>query len=195
MHLIKLFVAVPIATPADQELIGVIDSLREHVSGVRWVEREQLHLTLKFIGDVDNRDLLEACRLVSSAVANAAPFPLRLGGLGAFPSVQPNGPVKPAKVIWAGVQEGAKQLSELNAELDRSLKALGIPSEHRQYQPHVTLGRSDRSGLAREECLEAFERLGEIETQCDVNRILLMSSFRERGVQRYEPVHTVRLKS
>ncbi|MFN3191660.1 MAG: RNA 2',3'-cyclic phosphodiesterase [Aureliella sp.] len=193
MHLIKLFVACPIASPADDDLVGVIDSLDKRIDGVRWVQREQLHLTLKFIGDLDNRDVLTACQLVSSAVAGTKPFALRIGRLGTFPTIQPDGPAKPAKVIWAGISEGEEQLALLNQKLDDGLRELGVPAEHRKYHPHVTLGRSDRSGLDQEACGEAFRQHAIVETQCNVDKILLMSSFRERGVQRYEPVHTVRL--
>jgi RNA 2',3'-cyclic 3'-phosphodiesterase len=98
----------------------------------RWEEREKLHVTLRFIGEVDGgtkrriEDALEEVR--------HPPFSLAVAGVGFFP---PGG--KP-RILWAGI-DGAAPLHELHARIERALLAVGVPSEGRKYSPHVTLAR------------------------------------------------------
>lgn len=110
-----------------------IDGLRRHTSGVSWVAAENLHITLKFLGSVDESRLAEigdALRRVASVPA----FDVAVGGLGAFPT-----PARP-RVIWAGTA-AAPAFARLAEDADRALVALGFPAEARGFTPHVTLGR------------------------------------------------------
>jgi 2'-5' RNA ligase len=102
---------------------------------VRWVRPENVHLTLKFLGDVQREDLGELCAALEEACARHTPFDASLAGLGAFPSK------RRARILWAGIGAGSERLSSLAADLDAVLMPLGFEREERTYTPHLTLGR------------------------------------------------------
>lgn len=123
----RLFTALEI--PRDAALS--LSLLRGGLPGARWVDVENYHLTLRFIGDVEG--------YVADEIANAvdrvrrAPFSLTLAGVGAFGSKKPH-------AIWAGVMPSADLLG-LQAEIERICQRIGVPSDPRKFVPHVTLAR------------------------------------------------------
>jgi len=102
---------------------------------VVWVGRDNAHLTLKFLGGVDAARLDAVAEALNGAAAGAGPFDLGVGGLGAFPS-----PAR-ARVLWAGVDEGAAEAAALAGRVDEALAPLGFAREAREFSAHVTLGR------------------------------------------------------
>jgi recombination protein RecA len=110
--------------------------LREGAAAISWVRPENLHLTLRFLGVVDEAGLARVREALEEAAAWTAPFAVRLGGLGGFPS--PRAP----RVVWVGVEAGAEALAMLHARVESALAARGIPRETRPFHAHVTLGRA-----------------------------------------------------
>lgn len=101
---------------------------------VRWVEPHNLHLTLKFLGEVEEskvHGLVDALRVVEGF----APFDLQLFGIGAFPRA------RGARVLWVGVGAGARELAQLAARVEQALAGFGFAPEERSFSPHLTLGR------------------------------------------------------
>jgi 2'-5' RNA ligase len=112
---------------------------------VRWTAPESMHVTLVFLGEVDERDLNAVCRVVKAVARREPPFVVRASGVGAFPNAR-----RP-KTLWAGITEGAENLQRLTAMLETELQALGCyRQENRAYTPHLTLGRvkADSAGHA-----------------------------------------------
>jgi 2'-5' RNA ligase len=105
------------------------------VHDVAWVGRDNFHLTLKFLGNVDPGRLEGIVAALGSAAAGCGPFELSVAGLGAFPS-----PTRP-RVLWAGLDEGATEAARLAERVDGALAQLGFERETRAFSPHVTLGR------------------------------------------------------
>jgi RNA 2',3'-cyclic 3'-phosphodiesterase len=102
---------------------------------VRWTRPENIHLTLKFLGEV-RKDALDGLRTaLVEACAGHAPFDVTLAGLGAFPSA------RRARVLWAGVGAGSNRLRSLATDIDVALAPLGFEREKRPYIPHLTIGR------------------------------------------------------
>src|ERR687894_2751667 len=102
---------------------------------VRWTRPENVHLTLKFLGDV-RAESLDGIRVALGEVcAEHAPFDAVLAELGAFPSA------RLAKILWVGVGAGSERLRSLAADVDDALASLGFEREKRPYVPHLTLGR------------------------------------------------------
>lgn len=102
---------------------------------IRWVRRENVHLTLKFLGDIEE-GMLEGVRAALAEVAGRhGPFYVRPSGLGAFPSG------KKARILWAGTHKGSPALSSLAEDVESMLEPLGFGRERRGYKPHATLGR------------------------------------------------------
>jgi 2'-5' RNA ligase len=99
------------------------------------VPAENLHVTLKFLGAVETGRLDRVAQTLSSLAAEAVPFELGLGGLGAFPS-----PTRP-RVVWAGVASGAPALTALATRVEEALALLDFARDGRPFSAHITLGR------------------------------------------------------
>ncbi|HVS53579.1 MAG TPA: RNA 2',3'-cyclic phosphodiesterase [Opitutaceae bacterium] len=125
----RLFVAVPLPGAVRDTLAAAAQPL----PGIAWTKPEQLHLTLRFLGDVPIVQLeAVAARL---AAIRVEPFVLPLEGLGTFP------PNAPPRVLWIGVGSGHPRLFQLRQRLDDALLAAGLPLDVRTFHPHVTLAR------------------------------------------------------
>lgn len=187
MHVTRCFVAVPLLPPALAVARRLLDQLSSQLKHVRWTRPDQLHVTVKFLGDIDNRELPEVCRELRSACATIEPFTTGLRGLGTFPKD------KPPRVLWAKVEPHSQPLVQLYERLEANLQTLGIPQEARAYTPHLTLGRVGR-GADVDQVRATVESLAaEVESVFDVNEVILFSSFRERGNVIHEPIDTVEL--
>lgn len=102
---------------------------------VRWVRPENIHLTLKFLGNIQEETLVNLWTVLEETCARHEPFNIRLTGLGTFPSGQR------ARILWAGIHTGSDQLGALAADLESALIPLGFEREKRAFTPHLTLGR------------------------------------------------------
>lgn len=145
MARIRTFIGIDIG----DEIRGRAGALQQQLARtgarVKWVEPHNLHVSLVFLGEIDERDLVAVCRAVEDASHREAPFTLRLGGVGAFPT-----PRRP-KILWSGISEGVEPLRRLHRGLETRLLDLGVyRKEERGYTPHLTLGRikSDGDGFA-----------------------------------------------
>ena len=141
----RLFVALEIPTAVRGNLASLIEELRAADAAAtknkaRWVRAENLHVTLKFIGNVD-AGKLEAIRVVLGEVSAGGDVELRFRGVGFFPNE------KRPRVLWAGIA-ASPNLAPLAAEIDARLEKLGIARETREYAPHLTLARFDPPGIS-----------------------------------------------
>lgn len=137
---IRTFVAIELDQAYRRLLADVQTELkRERVSRiVRWVEPENIHLTLKFLGEVDSSKMPALERALRDVCVGTTPFTLKLSGAGAFPnSRRPN-------VIWVGLAGEVEQALALAKKIDDACAALDFPREERAFSPHLTLGRVKR---------------------------------------------------
>lgn len=125
----RLFVALVPPAAVQAELAALAAPL----PGVRWTPAENLHLTLRFIGDTDPDR--QAALAEALARVRVAPFVLPVGGLGLFPSRGP------AKVLWAGVGHGHPRLYQLRQQVDEALLSVDPALDVHRFHPHFTLGR------------------------------------------------------
>lgn len=126
MH--RLFVAIDLPPPVKEQL----NSIAFGVPGARWVEVEQVHLTLRFIGEVSGSSFLDIEESLSRVTA--PPFSIRLKGVGHFP------PRKHPRVLWAGV-EANDTLMQLHNRVEAAIVRTGQEPEGRKFSPHITLAR------------------------------------------------------
>ena len=135
----RTFVAIELDDACRRRLASALDSLRGAVPGVRWVKPEGAHLTLKFIGELEEPDLPAAIAALTAPAAAARPFVMACAGIGAFP---PRGPLR---VIHMPVEEPTGALESLVRAVDECLaEGIGLARETRSFKPHVTLGRVKR---------------------------------------------------
>ena len=151
---VRTFVAVEAGEAVRRRAAELIDALRPVASTVKWVDPQQLHMTLKFLGDVPLRRTAAVCEAVAAAVASRPCFSLGVRGLGAFPHVR-----RPS-TLWLGADPGDGQIVALQAAVEAALAELGFRPEGRSFSPHLTLGRVRRGGPTPPALLE---RLGEQE--------------------------------
>jgi 2'-5' RNA ligase len=165
---IRTFVAVDLPEAVRVRLGEQIDRLsgRAGRGVVRWVRPEGIHLTLKFLGEVESDRIEQISRGIRSVAQGHRAFRLRVAGVGCFPS-----PQRP-RVVWVGVREQAGALASLQDDLERALSAMGFPREDRPFSPHLTLGRVRREAspveAARVGALiagQTEEVLGEVEVR------------------------------
>jgi|CXWL01.1.fsa_nt_gi 2'-5' RNA ligase len=123
----RLFIAVAAGAQAQAAAASAILRLRRVPGDYRWVDPRDMHVTLRFLGETPEEKLPEVEVLMRHAAAQAAPFELTYGGVGAFDSMED------PRVVWVGLQDGAAPMASLAKLLGRD--------EPRPYAPHLTLGR------------------------------------------------------
>jgi 2'-5' RNA ligase len=136
----RLFIALTLPEPVR----GALAAAAEPIAGVAWTRPEQIHLTLRFLGDVA---IEEETKLIDRlAQVRVEPFVLPVEGVGSFPVNAP------PRVIWVGVGQGHPRLFQLRQRLDDTVVSLALPVDLRTFHPHATLARCTApaaSGVAR----------------------------------------------
>jgi len=133
---VRVFVAVfPPLEVRKTALSGALEAVRRSDDKVGWVRPENVHLTLKFLGDIREEALNDLCAALEETCRHHTPFDVGLTGLGAFPSA------RRARILWAGVGAGSERLCSLATDVDAAFAPLGFEREGRPYVPHLTLGR------------------------------------------------------
>jgi 2'-5' RNA ligase len=133
---LRVFIAVEIPSSIRQAIHDQTESLRAALGRdlVRWVPAENMHLTLKFIGDVSPASVDTLAQMLTAETETCAPFSLTVGGLGSFPTP------RRARVIWIGIHAPAV-LTSLQRGLESAAARFGYEEEARPFSPHLTLGR------------------------------------------------------
>lgn len=160
MKRVRTFIAVDLAPAIQLRAVEIAQEMAPLDPNVRWADPDQMHLTLKFLGDVDEVEISEVCAAAAKVADQFTPFSLVCAGVGAFPTVER------VRTIWLGVVQGEAELVALNESLDETLAPLRFPRETRRFHPHVTLGRVKGQGrpsrAIREEILRRQDTPGEM---------------------------------
>jgi 2'-5' RNA ligase len=191
--LIRTFVAIELPGNVQQALGEHLASLRQeaNLQDLRWVAPHQIHLTLRFFGDISAKNLSILADLLQREAARHAPFFMRLGKLGVFPDER-----RP-RVLWVGV-EAPKTLYSLQTGIEHAARQLGYEPEERKFQPHITLARlrqpvdlKTRSALLDVLHEQAIPPTGDIY----VNHITIFKSVLTPQGPIYTPLYQPELKS
>ena len=137
----RLFIAINFTAKDRQRMHRAGRKLRESDLPVKWEDVEQLHMTLKFLGEVRPENAERVKAAVARVAEKTPPFTLRMGGAGAFPTLR-----RP-RVVWLGA-EASPELRCLKHDLEWELAPLGFEREVRAFHPHVTLGRATKEARA-----------------------------------------------
>lgn len=180
----RAFISVDLPTmPA---VVRLASDLKRASEGLKMVNAEHLHLTLKFLGDTEEGLVPEIVHAMEAASEGVAPFTLRVRGTGAFPSLSH------MNVLWVGI-EGAEPLARMARSLDEGLVDLGFPQEGRPWTAHVTLARvrggrglNDARGILQAHAADLFG-------EARVEEIRLKKSVLSPAGPAYTIVEAVRL--
>lgn len=183
----RTFIALNLPSRERQRIHRDVRLLREAGLPVRWVEAENLHLTLKFLGEIRPERLGEVEAAVGRVAAATSPFMLVLGGFGAFPTLR-----RP-RVVWMGA-EATPELRCLKQDLEWALADCGFEAETRDFHPHLTLGRADpgdRAGAFRD--LDGLMARLDVTAQVSVHTVDVMRSQLSREGASYGVLAAVKL--
>jgi 2'-5' RNA ligase len=174
MGSLRLFLAIDFPAAAKDAALAVSAQLRDVLPDARWIPRDNLHVTTKFLGWVPEESVNAIAAAASDVAGGMLPFDVRLGEPGAFPSS------RRARVLWLGVDDPAGGFGAVAAACEEALEALGFAPERRAFVPHLTLAR-----------LPAPRRVevAPVEVQpvgFTVDRLTLFRSHLRRPAPRYE---------
>lgn len=133
--MIRIFIAVNIPESIRNEVFNLQKILRDNNGDIKWVRPESMHITLKFLGNVQEDRIDDIGICIKDAVKQVSPFNVLIKGTGAFPNDR-----RP-RVLWVGIKNEEKILSVLAERIDRSLGKLDFKMEGRKFSAHLTLGR------------------------------------------------------
>ncbi|MDJ1432941.1 RNA 2',3'-cyclic phosphodiesterase [Halostagnicola sp. A-GB9-2] len=183
----RLFVSIDLPETLTESVADLQTAL-EDASGLNFVDPTQAHITLKFLGDVDEDQVpnLESELEAAVADANIDPFTVRFGGLGVFPDLEY------ISVVWLGVETGGDQLRRLHETIEARTTAMGFEPEEHDFTPHVTLARMEHAGgkdLVQEAVRNRDPTIGETR----VTSVRLTESTLSRDGPRYSTVERLSL--
>jgi 2'-5' RNA ligase len=143
----RVFIALKTSEEVKTELKQLQTRLKGIVDGVRWVRPDGIHITLKFLGEIEEKGLPCIYNAVSKAIEEIPPFTVLFDGMGGFPDI-----VAP-RVIWVGVR-GGEEIERIAKRVEEELHLIGYPKEKKGFTPHLTIGRIKRP--RKDEALRRF---------------------------------------
>ena len=182
----RCFIAIDIPADIRQSIADVIGKCNQGSKGVKWVAPEKIHITLKFLGEVNEGLITDIQKKLAPVCAERDIFTVTIKGAGAFPDFKyPN-------VLWIGIDE-SEELKRLYEDIEDVLSKLGFEKENRKFSPHLTIGRiKDRKGI-EPVIKEIYTFKDAFFGSIDVNEILLMRSILKPAGSEYSKIAGFRL--
>lgn len=137
--MIRTFIAIEIPSDIKEEIARFQEETASAGFQVRWVKSQNIHVTLKFIGEIPETLVHQVIKDVFEEPSLGEKFQITIGGTGVFPNIR-----KP-RILWVGITSGENEITQLTNRLEERLALLNIPKEKRPFHPHLTLGRFKKS--------------------------------------------------
>ena len=180
----RAFVAVPIPEAVAAFLMQIQVRLKLPGRNIRWVAAKNIHLTLKFLGDIEPSRIPAIASQMDAAAGRAAAFPLTAKGVGVFPNL------RRARVLWVGLAGDLDRLKAIQASLDAGLESAGFAREPRGFAGHLTIGRIRRR-IDAQLIGDSLEPLKAVASDSfRVDRLMLLKSVLNPNGPEYTPLHT-----
>ncbi len=167
--MLRLFIALPLPTEVEKYLGRIIADLKPEGSSVKWVQPQNIHLTVKFLGDAEERLVSQIKQELEAVAARFESFDSSIDTLGAFPNLR-----KP-RVFWAGGSTTSGTAAEIAEAVDAAMQKLGFERETRRFKPHLTLGRV-RQGRSVGRLTETVEQYQMTPISFRMDRLVLFKS-------------------
>lgn len=183
----RTFISVELPAQVKKNVVELISKLKDSGADVKWVNAANLHMTLKFLGWVEEKNLDKLIELTTKAVAGSGGFKVKFTGLGTFPAG------KSPRVVWVGTAEGGGKLCDVAKNLEEVLAKAGFRREAREFKPHLTIGRvKEKKGID-----QLLAKIKSIKNayfgEALVDRIYIMKSTLTRKGPIYEKFKEVKL--
>jgi len=183
---IRAFVAVDLELQTVQRIAEAIDRLRPRIPGIRWLPPTHFHLTLKFLGDVDEAKVEPIAAALERDLYPFSCFTINAKGLGVFPDL------KRPRILWVGLVGG--ELNALASRVEKALVPFGFSAERRAFTPHLTVGRwRDFNGSSKELGDEVEKWRGHDFGRSNVDEVILFQSVLKPEGAVYRPLKVVAL--
>ncbi len=167
---VRAFIAIELADETIAFIQKIQEGLRSSGIKARWIRPENIHLTLKFLGDINNEDVKKVGDAIISAAGENAAITLRAKGIGVFPGV------KRPRVIWTGIAGRTKELVDLQKILDEKLQSSGFPKEKRSFKGHLTIARIKKK-IDAKRLIDAMKEFSGFESKTfTVDEVVLFKS-------------------
>lgn len=186
MATIRTFVCIELPPALQQRLEELQRQLQPLGGGISWSQSLGIHLTLKFLGDVEAGRIAAIGEAVAAAVQGFAAFTITVAGTGGFPNLS-----RP-RVLWVGIQEKSGQLMNLQLRIEQELAALGFPREERRFSPHLTLGRV-KDPEAAQAVARALQQHGFAPESFTPSGVMVMRSDLKSTGAVYTPLRSIEL--
>jgi 2'-5' RNA ligase len=188
----RLFIAVELPPAAIEEIGTFINGMPVKTDGlVRWTARENVHITLQFLGETAVSKVPEIQEKLAAAAASTGPILLSLGETGAFPTLHA------PRILWIGLTGEVRKLVQLQGRIEGAMRSLGFEPERRPFSPHITVGRAGRNLTDQEAGDTGFgwrrAKLPKERAQVPVSEVTLFRSRLQQGGPVYEKVFTAKL--
>ncbi|MCF8069161.1 MAG: RNA 2',3'-cyclic phosphodiesterase [Desulfobacterales bacterium] len=184
---IRTFIAIEISEQARTTVCGIQNDLKSRGFKAKWIQPENIHLTLKFLGDISPEKVEDITAAMISAAETYLPVQLFVKGVGVFPNV------KRPRIIWSGVTGDLDSLTGLQKSLDKKFETLGFASEKRPFKGHLTIARTKHQLDSKKmvDAIEAFR--GKSSEPFLADRIILFQSELNNTGAVYTPLKSVTL--
>jgi len=133
--MLRLFIALPLPAEVEQRLGQLIEEFRPRGSNVKWAKPGNIHLTVKFLGDTDEKLVPRISQEIDSVATRFSAIPVVIDALGGFPNL------KRPRVIWVGSSLGIDNAAKIARQIDLAMRQLSFEKEKRPFKAHLTLGR------------------------------------------------------
>lgn len=155
MEGVRSFIAIDIPPSLRHLLENLQSDLKKADVDVRWVRPEGIHLTLKFLGSIEKKEVEKISQILESLAAEWRPFELNFHGMGCFPGL------RAPRVVWVGLNRGGESIRSLQHAIEERLAEEGFAREERSFTPHLTIGRV-RSQRGKGVLIQTIERKKDI---------------------------------
>jgi len=183
---IRAFIAVDLDDPVIEKVCNVVEILKPHITEIRWLRKENLHLTLKFLGNIAESQVEPITAALRHPLGLFSPCTISAKGLGVFPDFR-----RP-KILWMGLT--GDQLVQLAAEIESALIPLGFTPENRAFTPHLTIGRWREGSRPAKNLRQEIDSLNDFEFgACAVRQIVLFQSVLKPEGASYSELRTIQL--
>ena len=186
--IIRTFIGFELPEKIRSFISGIQEDLKSNRLDARWVQPKNIHLTLKFLGNINKEDTQKVGAAIFKSAADYAPISLAAKGIGAFPGI--NRP----RVLWIGIKGQIDMLIQLQKSLDDKLEEIGFSKENRPFKGHLTLARV-KGRINQAKLINAIKKYGEFEPKSFIadNIILFKSDLKSTGAV-YTKLISVSLK-
>ncbi len=180
----RTFIAIELPENVKKEIEQVQTPLKRTDAFVSWVKPKNIHVTLKFLGEIPEDKINEVFSATQKALEGAKKFTMSLKGTGAFPNLR-----RP-RVIWIGTGSGEEKLSHLAQRIEEEMEKIGFPKEKRKFSAHFTIGRV-KSPKNIEKLMELVESTDFQTEDIEVSEVVVMKSQLHPAGAIYTPLKKV----